>query len=155
MRCRCCTLVTTVFPEYYLLISVFCMQDGSYVPACAVASRATSSSTCCSTFRLCKLIFAPVDAKTAIDRRGGDVAHAGQSDLTGVARCRPASGRCRTSTRWCLLAQQGSGRRGQCVVLWDCGRNFDLPRERRKVFSLRIDRRHGEDLLCSLNFLHN
>lgn len=40
------------------------MLDGPYVPACAVASRATSSSTCCTTFRLCQLSFALVDVKT-------------------------------------------------------------------------------------------
>lgn len=97
--------------------------------------------------------FALVDAKTAIDRCGLDTSHARQDDLAWllsavllVEDVVPAL----AGATWCSDVQ---GIEASDVVLWRRRRNLHLPRKRRKIFSLRIGRRHGEHLLYPLNAL--
>ena len=98
--------------------------------------------------------FALVDAKTAIDRGSFDTSHARQDDLawllSAVLLVEDVVPVLAGST-WYSDVQ---GVETSDMVLWPSERNLHLPRERRKVFGMRIGRRNGQQLLFPLNELY-
>ena len=88
-------------------------------------------------------VSALVDAKVTVDRRGLNVPHTGQGDLTWLlSAVLPVEDVVPVSTGT-FRRSQVQGIEASDVVLWRRGRNLNLPRERCKIFGFRLGGWHG------------